>query len=99
MFDFGLNGKPPSNPQLLDWLATEFMKSGWSMKTMHRLMVTSGTYRRVSTAGDANHPNAAIDPENQFLWRMNPRRMEAEAWDSVLYWPGNSTRPWAVRNR
>ena len=56
---------------------------------MHRLMVTSGTYRRVSTAGDANHPNAAIDPENQFLWRMNPRRMEAEAVrDSVLYLAG-----------
>jgi hypothetical protein len=52
-------------------------------------MVTSGTYRRVSTAGEANHPNVSIDPENQFLWRMNPRRMEAEAVrDSVLYLAG-----------
>ena len=56
---------------------------------MHRLMVTSGTYRMRSTAGEVNHPNAAIDPENQFLWRMNPRRMEAEAVrDSVLYLAG-----------
>jgi hypothetical protein len=89
VFDFGLNGKPPSNPQLLDWLATEFMNSGWNMKTLHRLMVTSGTYRRRSSAGEANHANASIDPENQFLWRMNPRRMEAEAVrDSVLYLAG-----------
>lgn len=77
------------NPQLLDWLATEFVNSGWSMKAIHRLMVTSGTYRRRSTSGEANHPNVAVDPENQFLWRMNPRRMEAEAVrDSVLYLAG-----------
>lgn len=89
VFDFGLNGKPPVNPQLLDWLATEFVNSGWSMKAIHRLMVTSGTYRRRSTSGEANHPNVAVDPENQFLWRMNPRRMEAEAVrDSVLYLAG-----------
>ena len=89
VFDFGLNGKPPSNPQLLDWLATEFVSSGWNMKAMHRLMVTSGTYRRRSSAGEANHPNVAIDPENQFLWKMNPRRMEAEAVrDSMLYLAG-----------
>ena len=89
VFDFGMNGKPPSNPELLDWLATEFVKSGWSMKAMHRLMVTSGTYRRRSTAGEVNHPNLSIDPENEFLWRMNPRRMEAEAVrDSVLHLAG-----------
>ncbi|MBL8223469.1 MAG: DUF1553 domain-containing protein, partial [Bryobacterales bacterium] len=50
VFDFGRNGKPPSHPELLDWLATEFMRSGWSMKAIHRLIVTSNTYRMRSTA-------------------------------------------------
>ena len=59
------------------------------MKAIHRLMVTSSAYRMRSTAGQANHPNAAIDPENQYLWRMNPRRMEAEVVrDSILYLSG-----------
>jgi hypothetical protein len=89
VFDFGMNGKPPSHPELLDWLATEFMNSGWSMKAIHRLMVTSAAYRMRSSAREASHPNAATDPENQFLWRMNPRRMEAEAVrDTILYLAG-----------
>jgi hypothetical protein len=85
VFDFGMNGKPPTHPALLDWLATEFVNSGWSMKKMHRLMVTSATYRMNSSAGKDNHSGATVDPENNYLWRMNPRRMEAEAVrDSVL---------------
>ena len=85
VFDFGLNGKTPSHPELLDWLATELVNSGWSLKAMHRLMVTSATYRMRSTAGDLDHPNVAVDPDNRYLWRMNPRRMEAEAVrDSIL---------------
>src|SRR5262249_17356998 len=48
-FDFGRNGRPPSHPALLDWLAVEFMDNGWNMKHMHRLMVTSNTYRQAST--------------------------------------------------
>lgn len=85
VFDFGLNGKPPTHPALLDWLATELVNSGWSMKAMHRLMVTSATYRMQSSPGAAGHPSAAVDPENDFLWRMNPRRMEAEVVrDSIL---------------
>ncbi len=89
VFDFGLNGKPASHPELLDWLATEFVNRGWSMKAIHRLMVTSSTYRMRSTAGEEKHPNAAVDPENQSLWRMNPRRMEAEVVrDSMLYLAG-----------
>ncbi len=59
------------------------------MKAIHRLMVTSSAYRRRSTAGEATIRTLPIDPENQFLWRMNPRRMEAEAVrDSVLYLAG-----------
>jgi hypothetical protein len=85
VFDFGRNGKRPTHPELLDWLATEFMQSGWSMKSLHRLMVTSGAYRMRSTAGRADYPANLADPENQYLWRMNPRRMEAEiVRDSIL---------------
>jgi hypothetical protein len=73
--DFGFNGKPPTDPALLDWLAAEFMKRGWSMKEMHRLIVTSSTYRMASTPDLAD---AKIDPDNQFLWRMPSRRMEGE---------------------
>jgi hypothetical protein len=78
VFDFGLNGKPPTNPQLLDWLAVELMEGGWKMKAIHRLIVTSAAYRMQSAAGE-NDPDANIDPDNRALWRMNPRRLEAEA--------------------
>jgi len=87
--NFGMNGKPPSNPQLLDWLASEFMEKNWSMKAMHRLMVTSNTYRMQSWVGDPKDHDLAIDPDNKYMWRMNPQRMEAEAVrDSMLYLAG-----------
>ena len=76
VFDFGLNGKPPTHPQLLDWLACELMDSGWRMKAIHRLLVTSRAYQMQSSGSDAS--NLERDPENRLLWRMNPRRMEAE---------------------
>jgi hypothetical protein len=82
MFDFGRNGQPPTHPALLDWLAAEFMDRGWSLKHLHRLMVTSAAYRADSRPDSAA---TAIDPDNRYLWRMNPRRMEAEVVrDSVL---------------
>jgi hypothetical protein len=85
--DFGRNGKPPSHPQLLDWLASEFMARDWDMKTMHKLIVTSSTYRMASTPDERN---AKIDPDNTYLWRMNSRRMEAEAVrDNLLYVAGD----------
>jgi mono/diheme cytochrome c family protein len=87
--NFGQNGKPPTHPELLDWLAVQFMDSGWSMKAMHRLMVTSNTYRMRSSDADTKDPNLAIDAENRYYWRMNPRRVEAEiVRDSVLYLAG-----------
>ncbi len=87
--NFGLNGKPPSHPELLDWLAVEFMESGWSMKHLHRLMLTSSTYRMRSTAQEGGDSNAATDAGNQWYWRMNPRRMEAETVrDSLLHIAG-----------
>jgi hypothetical protein len=76
VFDFGLNGKRPTHPALLDWLAVELMEQGWKMKAIHRLLVTSKAYRMQSSSAD--EANRARDPENMYLWRMNPRRMEAE---------------------
>lgn len=78
MFDFGMNGKPPTNQPLLDWLAVELMESGWRMKHIHKLIVTSKTYRLQSTAGTGFAENQRLDPDNSFYWRANPRRMEAE---------------------
>jgi len=84
VFNFGMSGKPPSNPALLDWLAVEFMDRNWSMKAIHRLIVTSNTYRMRSSTKDPGG-NARIDPDNRYLWRMNEQRMEAEVVrDSVL---------------
>jgi hypothetical protein len=86
VFDFGRNGRPPSHPALLDWLAAEFIDRGWSMKAMHRLIVTSATYRMPSTTDPAN---VALDRDNQYLWRMPSRRVEAEVVrDCVFYVAG-----------
>lgn len=73
--DLGRNGARPTHPQLLDWLAAEFMARGWSMKAMHRLILTSSTYRMASTPDDVN---LSLDPDNHFFWRMPSLRMEAE---------------------
>ena len=85
VYDFGRNGNEPTHPELLDWLAVEFMESGWSTRAIHRLIVTSSTYRMQSRVRAADEPNLAIDRENRYLWRMNLRRMEAEVVrDSLL---------------
>ncbi|MFN0172139.1 MAG: DUF1553 domain-containing protein [Bryobacteraceae bacterium] len=87
--NFGRNGARPLNQPLLDWLALEFMNSGWSMKHVHRLMVTSTAYRMISSGVELSKANAKIDPDNTYLWRMSPRRMEAEVVrDSVLMLAG-----------
>lgn len=88
VFDFGLNGKLPTHPLLLDWLAMELIDGGWRMKRLHRLLVTSMTYRMASSVGDAT-VNLEKDSDNIYLWRMPARRMEAEVVrDSVLYVSG-----------
>lgn len=81
--EFGANGREPTHPALLDWLAVEFMKSGWSFKAMHRKIVLSAAYRMGSTPDDAN---LALDPDNQFLWRMPSRRLEGEVVRDNLLW-------------
>ncbi len=73
--DFGMQGEKPTHPELLDWLAVEFMERGWSQKAIHRLIVTSAAYRQSSLA----RPDAAnIDPENHLLSRQNRFRVDAE---------------------
>jgi hypothetical protein len=80
--NFGHSGAPPSDQELLDWLATEFVSSGWSMKSMHRLMVTSEAYRQSSKVDAAL---TAADPDNVLVSRMPLRRMDAETlYDSLL---------------
>jgi hypothetical protein len=85
--DFGATGDRPSHPELLDWLAAEFMARGWSWKALHRLILTSNTYRQASRFDEKA---AAKDPENRLFWRMNPHRLEAEVIrDSILSLSGN----------
>jgi hypothetical protein len=84
VFDFGRKGSPPTHPELLDWLAVEFIESGWDMKHLHRLIVTSSAYRMSSSAA-GNDANLGRDPENLRLWRRTPIRLEAEVVrDSIL---------------
>ena len=81
--DFGKNGSPPTHPELLDWLATRFVEEKWSIKAMHRLMLTSSTYRQSSQNIDAKAMQT--DPDNRLLWRFNRLRLEGEVIrDSVL---------------
>jgi hypothetical protein len=73
--DFGTQGTPPSHPELLDWLACELMDHGWSLKHIHRLVVTSATYRQASLVRSEAR---AIDPDNRLLWRQSRLRLDAE---------------------
>jgi hypothetical protein len=80
--DFGASGAHPTHPELLDWLARQFIDSGWSVKTLHRLIVTSAVYRQSSRYTEAG---AERDADNLLLWRFPPHRLEAEALrDAIL---------------
>lgn len=95
--DFGVMGDSPSHPKLLDWLATELVAQGWSLKQIHRVLVTSATYRQASWAGSPEwsdeqtreaqsrlERSLAVDPDNRWLGRMNRRRLEGEAIHDAL---------------
>ncbi|MBA4064486.1 MAG: hypothetical protein C0501_12380 [Isosphaera sp.] len=87
--DFGLRGEKPTHPELLDYLATELAERKWSLKHLHRLIVTSATYKQSATTSHG----AKADPANALLWRMNRRRLDAEAVrDSVLAAAGTLNR-------
>ncbi len=84
--DFGVSGSRPSHPELLDWLANWFVRNDFSLKKLHRLILTSATYRQSS---EFNGKAAAIDADNSLLWRFTPKRLEAEAVrDSMLMLSG-----------
>jgi hypothetical protein len=94
--DFGVQGRPPSHPELLDWLARDLQQNGWKMKRLHKLIMLSQAYQQSSAA----RPEALqADPENALVWRVPPRRLEAEAirdsllavagqLDETMYGPG-----------
>ena len=87
--DLGRNGRPPTHPELLDWLAAEFIARGYSLKQMHQLMVLSNAYRQSS---EPDPIKVKIDPDNQLFWRMNRRRLDAEAIrDAVIFATGKLT--------
>jgi hypothetical protein len=103
VFNFGRKGATPTHPELLDWLAVEFMDHGWSLKHLHRLMVTSAAYQLSSSAErgtrsaepGSNTPRSGfraprlVDEENRYYWRMNPTRMESQVVrDSMLHLAG-----------
>jgi hypothetical protein len=89
--DFGMLGGAPTNPQLLDWLASEFVARNFSMKEMHRLIVTSETYKLASEADRTlMSSNLKADPQDTYLWHYRVQRLEAEpVWDSILTAAGN----------
>jgi hypothetical protein len=80
--DFGFRGDLPTHPELLDYLAVKFIESGWSLKNLHRMIMTSAAYKQSSADSEAARK---IDPENTLLWRMNRRRLDIESIrDSML---------------
>jgi mono/diheme cytochrome c family protein len=93
--DFGKFGTPPTHPELLDWLATDFMANGWKMKRVHKMIMMSNVYQQASLAGVEpsgrrgavdNKAANTIDPENNLYWRANPRRLTAEeVRDTILH--------------
>jgi hypothetical protein len=84
--DFGLHGGRPRHPALLDWLAADLVEHGWSLKHLHRLIVTSAAYRQVSTA---HARGLAVDGSSRLLWRFPPQRLEAEPLrDAILFVSG-----------
>ena len=88
--DFGFQGTPPTHPQLLDWLAAEFMAEGWSMKKLHKTIMLSATYQQSSRARKGA---LTKDPENNLFWRYDMRRMSAEEIrDSILAVNGQLNR-------
>jgi hypothetical protein len=85
--NYGKTGDKPTHPELLDWLAVEFMDRNWSIKAMHRLLMTSRTYRMSSSFDDAG--NRTTDAANDYLWKFRPQRLEAEVVrDSILFTSG-----------
>ena len=95
--DFGFQGERPTHPELLDWLAADLIRNGWSLKRLHKNLMMSAVYQQASSF---NETDAAKDPENHLLWRFTSRRLEGEAirdsllavsgtLDPAMYGPGS----------
>lgn len=83
--DFGRRGTPPTNPELLDHLATRFVKEGWSLKRLHRWIMLSRVYQMASSVSETDAAAAMqVDPENRLLWRMNRQRLDFESMRDTL---------------
>jgi cytochrome c553 len=99
--NFGMMGERPTHPELLDYLASRFIESGWSMKAMHREIMLSAAYQEAYQPSEADN---AVDPDNRLLWRANFRRLEVESIrDSMLFVTGNLDErvggpPQSIRN-
>lgn len=88
--DFGLRGEPPSHPELLDWLTSQFIASGWSVKALHRLIMRSSTYQLSS---DDQPADLKLDPANRWLWRFSRQPLDAESIrDAMLAVSGHLVR-------
>ena len=102
--NFGIMGEPPTHPELLDYLATQLVDSGWSVKALHREILLTDAYGRAS---QINRSGVSADPENRLFWRTNRRRLDAESLlDSILYVSGNllpeaggPPQPWDASSR
>jgi hypothetical protein len=79
--NFGILGEKPTHPELLDWLAADFVEHGWSLKRLHRQILLTSTWQQSSAHDEAKFQ---ADGDNRLLWRMNPRRLEVEAWRDTL---------------
>lgn len=88
--DFGLRGEAPTHPELLDWMATDFMNHGWSLKHLHRLILTSRTYRLSS---QDQEDNLTSDPGNALYWKFNRQRLDAESLRDTLLLIGGTLDP------
>jgi hypothetical protein len=88
--NFGTTGQPPTHPELLDLLANDFIKNGWSVKKLIRRIVLSKTYRQSSAPVEAN---LAVDPDNNFVWRMSKRRLDAEAIRDAMFQVSGQLNP------
>lgn len=90
--DFGLRGTLPTHPELLDWLASRFVESGWSVKSLHRLILHSAAYQRASVTEGETATQSGIDPDNHWLWRFHRRRLTAEELRDTLLLVGGKLK-------
>lgn len=93
--DFGVRGEAPSHPDLLEYLASEFVESGWDIKSLHRKILTSAVWQQASRRDSISERGAEIDPTNRLLWRMKPHRLEVEIMRDAMLTVSGTLNPQA----